>query len=185
MVSSFSGFIRAAVGSQNPVKVAAARTVLARCAPELVVSGIEVASGVPDQPWGDEETQAGARARARGALAASGADLGIGLEGGVVREPDGRVRTCAWAVVVDRYGREGIGGSLAMPLPPSVVELLEAGEELGHAMDRVARTSGTKHAGGAVGILTAGLLTREAAYEVLCTYALAPWLGAAFWPAER
>ncbi len=173
--------LRVAVGSSNPVKVAAVRAVLLRVAPDATVTGVAVPSGVPDQPWGDEETRAGAAARARGALAATGADLAIGLEGGVVRDADGSVRSCAWAVAVDPTGRTGTGGSLAMPLPPAVQARLEAGEELAHAMDAVARTTGTGTGLGAVGHLTGGLIDRQAAYEVLVTYALVPWLGARFW----
>jgi inosine/xanthosine triphosphatase len=173
------------VGSTNPVKIAAARAVLGRCTTPLAVQGVAVPSGVPDQPWGDAETRAGAIARAHAALAADpAADLGVGLEGGVVREADGSVRSCAWAAIVDRRGAVSAGGSLAMPLPPAVVALLEAGVELGHAMDQVARTSGTKHGSGAVGLLTAGLIDRQAAYEHLVTYALSRWLGAALWEAE-
>jgi inosine/xanthosine triphosphatase len=132
------------VGSTNPVKIAAVRAVLARVAPQAEVGGVAVASGVPDQPWGDAETIAGARTRARRALESSGAQLAVGLEGGVVREADGRVRTCAWAVIVAPDGREGVGGSLAMPLPHGVVARLDAGEELGLAMDAEARVTGTK-----------------------------------------
>jgi inosine/xanthosine triphosphatase len=167
----------AVVGSANPVKIAAARVMLTRLSPEVRVSGLPVASGVPDQPFGDDETQAGARQRARAALLASPeAQLGIGLEGGVVALPSGALRTCAWAVVLDREGREGIGGSLSMPLPPGVAARIRAGEELGHAMDAEARTSGTKQGRGAVGILTAGLVDRQRAYEPMVAYALAPWL---------
>jgi inosine/xanthosine triphosphatase len=168
------------VGSTNPVKIAAVRTVLARVAAQVVVRGVGVASGVPDQPWGDEQTIAGARTRARRALAVSDAALAIGLEGGVVDEGDGRVRTCAWAVAVGRDGREGTGGSLAMPLPPGVVARLRAGQELGAAMDAEARVTGTSTGRGAVGLLTAGLIDRQAAYEPLVTYALAPWLAPEF-----
>lgn len=164
-----------AVGSANPVKLAAAQAVLAWAAPGATVGPYPVSSGVPDQPVGDEETIAGARARARRAREAGGTDLGVGLEGGIVDGPGG-MRTCAWCVVVDRDGREGVGGSLAMPLPDGVAELIRAGAELGHAMDEFASTVGTKHGRGAVGILTAGRIDRQAAYEVLVTYALAPFL---------
>ena len=142
-----------------------------------------MASGVPDQPWGDDETIAGARARARAALDLSGAELAVGLEGGVVRTTHG-VRTCAWAVAVDRDGREGVGGSLVMPLPPAVARLLEDGMELGHAMDQVSGRVNTKHGHGAVGILTGGLVDRQRAYEHLVTYALAPWLAPEYWALE-
>jgi YbgC/YbaW family acyl-CoA thioester hydrolase len=45
-------------------------------------------------------------------------------------------------------------------------------------------TTGTKHAGGAVGVLTRGLVDRQRAYEVLLTYALAPLLAPEYWPAR-
>jgi inosine/xanthosine triphosphatase len=173
---------RVIVGSENPVKIAAVRAVLARCAPDVIVVGAATASGVPDQPWGDAETRAGATERARGALRRDpDADLGVGIEGGVVREADGSVMSCAWAAVVDGAGMVSVGGSLALPLPPAVVSLLDAGVELGHAMDQVAGTVGTKHGGGAVGLLTAGLISRQEAYEQLVTYALSRWLGRALW----
>lgn len=171
---------RVVIGSTNPVKIDAVRTVLARIAPSVHCEGLAVASGVPDQPWGDDETIRGAETRARAALAASDADLAVGLEGGVVDVGDGSVRTCAWAVAVDRAGTRGIGGSLVVPLPDAVVARLRAGEELGPAMDAVARQTGTKYGAGAVGILTAGLIDRRQAYEPLVTYALAPWLAAPF-----
>jgi non-canonical (house-cleaning) NTP pyrophosphatase len=84
--------------------------------------------------------------------------------------------TCAWAVVVGRDGRTGVGGSLAMPLPDRVAALVRNGVELGHAMDQVSGGRDTKHGAGAVGILTAGLVDRQRAYESLVTYALAPFL---------
>ena len=171
---------RVAVGSLNPVKVGAVRAVLSRVSPHATVEGVSVPSGVPDQPWGDEETIRGARARAEAALDATGADLAIGIEGGVVEER-GALRTCAWAVAVDRGGRSGTGGSLAMPLPPAVAALVRQGFELGHAMDRVSGASDTKRGQGAVGILTAGAVDRRGAYETLVAYALAPWLAPEYW----
>lgn len=164
-----------AVGSANPVKLAAARAVLAWAAPDANAGARAVPSGVPDQPFGDDETIRGARARAIAARQALDADLGVGLEGGVVDGPAG-MRTCAWCVVVHRDGREGVGGSLAMPLPDAVAAMIRDGEELGHAMDRLVAERGTKHGKGAVGILTAGRIDRQGAYEVLVTYALAPFL---------
>ena len=165
-----------AVGSKNPVKLSAARAVVTRLTAFATVEAVEVPSGVPDQPFGDEETIRGAIARARGARGKLDADFGIGLEGGVVEMPDRSMRTCAWAAVVSRSGRHGVGGSLAMPLPDSVAEMIRGGMELGHAMDKLTSQSNTKHGAGAVGILTAGLVDRQAAYEVLVAYALSPFL---------
>jgi inosine/xanthosine triphosphatase len=169
------------VGSTNPVKLAAARSVLERIAPSARVEAVKVPSTVRDQPFGDDETIRGALARARGAREAVGAELGIGLEGGVV-ETDGSMRTCAWAAVVDGSGRQGVGGSLAMPLPSTVARLIrEDGLELGEAMDRLTGERNVKHRQGAVGILTAGLVDRQAAYEVILTYALARFLTPELW----
>lgn len=173
------------VGSANGVKIAAVRAVLARLGLDATCDGVAVPSGVPEQPWGDEETQRGAETRARAALERTHADLAIGLEGGVVALPDGGVRSCAWAVAVDRRGTRGIGGSLAMPLPGVVAERLRAGESLGDAMDAVARRIGTGRGEGAVGILTAGLVDRQRAYEPLVTYALIPWLAPDYFSAGR
>lgn len=177
-MSVFSPLVvsRVAVGSANPVKVGAARSVMARLAAGIEVTGLSVPSGVPDQPWGDEETIRGALARARAARASLDADLGIGIEGGVVDGADGRVRTCAWAAAVTRDGLEGVGGSLVMTLPARVAALVREGAELGHAMDALTGTHNVKQGAGAVGILTHGLVTRQQAYEALVAYALAPLL---------
>lgn len=173
-------FRSVAVGSTNPVKIAATRAVLEPLVAGASFRGISVPSGVRDQPFGDDETILGARTRALAAREALDADLGVGIEGGCVDTPDG-MRTCAWAVVVDRAGRIGTGGSLSMPLPPSVADMIRDGMELGHAMDALVAGHNTKHAAGAVGILTDGLVDRQRAYEVLVTYALTPFLTPQYW----
>lgn len=174
-----------AVGSTNPVKTGAVRAVLSTVAPHASVTALAVASGVPDQPFGDDETIAGAVARARAAREAADADIGVGIEGGVVECADGSMRTCAWAAVVTRDGRSGVGGSLAMQLPHVVAQGVREGLELGHAMDRLIGAHDTKRGLGAVGILTAGLVDRQRAYEVLVSYALAPLLTPDFWQTDR
>lgn len=180
-MSPFSPLVvsRVAVGSMNPVKVGAARAVIGRLAEGIEVTGVSVASGVPDQPWGDDETIRGATTRARAARDATGADVGVGIEGGVVAAADGSVRSCAWVAVAARDGREGVGGSLAFTLPDNVAALVRGGMELGHAMDAVAGTHNVKQGVGAVGVLTHGLVTRQQAYEVLVAYALVPLLSRA------
>lgn len=175
---------RVVVGSTNPVKVAAVRAVLARAGWRASVDGMSVASGVHDQPVGDAETIRGAIQRARTVLEETDAELAVGIEGGVVEEVD-CMRTCAWAAVVARDGRVGVGGSLAMALPPQVAALVRAGTELGLAMDRVTGAHNTKRGAGAVGILTGGLVDRQRAYEALVTYALAPFLSPGLYAEER
>jgi inosine/xanthosine triphosphatase len=165
-----------AVGSTNPVKLGAVRAVLGAIATSATIESVAVASTVPDQPFGDEETIRGALARAIAARQALNTELGVGIEGGVVEQADGSMRTCAWAVIVDARGRSGVGGSLVMTLPGEVAAMIRGGTELGEAMDRLVGARGTKHGRGAVGILTAGIVDRQRAYEALVAYALGPFL---------
>ncbi|MCC6317434.1 MAG: inosine/xanthosine triphosphatase [Gemmatimonadaceae bacterium] len=164
-----------AVGSANPVKVRAVERIVRHWHADAVVHGVTVPSGVPDQPWGDDETIRGARARAIAARERLDADVGVGIEGGVVDVGE-ELRTCAWAVVALRDGRTFLGGSLSLSLPAAVAALVRGGTELGHAMDTVTGASGTKHGAGAVGILTDGLVDRQQAYETIVAYAFAPLL---------
>ena len=60
--------IQVAVGSRNPVKLAAVRAGLGDLLGPVDVVGADAASGVPAQPMGDEETIRGAVNRARAAL---------------------------------------------------------------------------------------------------------------------
>jgi inosine/xanthosine triphosphatase len=171
---------RIAVGSTNPVKIDAVRMVASRAFPGAEVIGLDSASGVSEQPWGDEETRQGALNRARAVLAAAGSDLGVGLEGGVLETEMG-LMTCAWCVIVDREGRIGVGGGVHVLLPPSVAQALRTGGELGPAMDELSGQHNTKQAQGAVGILTAGLSDRQAAYGQLVAMALAPFVQAKYY----
>jgi inosine/xanthosine triphosphatase len=171
----------AVVGSRNPVKIAAARAVLSRVHGERVrVEACPVETGISDQPWGDEETLRGALNRARAALRVDGASLGIGLEGGLV-EVDRRLFTCAWCAVAREDGAVGVGGGANLLLPPAVAEAVRAGAELGPAMDAFTGLEDTKHHEGAIGILTAGHLNRQSAYEHVLTLALARLLTPAFY----
>jgi inosine/xanthosine triphosphatase len=165
-----------AVGSTNPVKFNAVRAVLEPLAPQAKFARVAVASTVADQPFGDDETIRGAIARATAARIALAADLGVGIEGGVVEQPDGAMHTCAWAAIVNADGVTGVGGSLSMPLPNAVAAMVRNGTELGHAMDALIGATNTKHAQGAVGILTGGLVDRQRAYEIILSYAIAPFV---------
>lgn len=172
------------VGSSNPVKVGAVRTVIERAVgAELVpnvdqveVQAIEVASGVAAQPVGDEETLRGALGRAKRALEANPqATWGVGIEGGILRLDEG-VFTNAWCAIVDRQGNQAVGGGLLMPLPPAIVRDLDAGYELGDATDRLFGVKHSKQAGGALGHLSKDLSNRQHAYEEIFTFALVKFL---------
>jgi len=167
--------MKIAIGSKNPVKIAAAKAILAQVFPHAKFVSVAVSSGVPEQPWGDDETRQGAENRAQAVLAATSADFGLGLEGGVMETPIG-IMTCAWCAIVDAGGKVGFGGGLNMLLPKSVADILRAGGELGPAMDALSNTHNSKHKQGAIGILTNGLSSRQTAYEQLVATAAAPFV---------
>lgn len=173
--------MRIAIGSTNPIKCSATRAVLKPLYPEAAFIVLDVPSGVSAQPWGDAETRAGAVNRARAALQRTGADLSIGLEGGV-QETEFGLMTTAWCALVDAMGRLGIGGNACILLPEAVAEHLRAGHELGVAMDRFSNRSNTKHQNGAIGILTNDLETRQSAYEMIIRLALAPFQNPDWYP---
>lgn len=164
-----------AVGSTNPVKYNATRSVLVQVYPAAAFATYSVSSGVPDQPWGDIQTRQGALVRAQAAQDALDADLGVGLEGGV-QETEFGLFTCAWCAVVDRQGTTGIGGSSCVHLPDPVANQLRSAVELGSAMDALSGQHNTRQGLGAIGLLTKGLSSRQQAYEALIKMALAPFV---------
>jgi inosine/xanthosine triphosphatase len=148
--------VRVAVGSTNPAKLAAVEAAVGRYLRESDVEPVELNLDVPTQPWGDDETLRGAELRAREAQSLLDADVGAGLESGVVDGPYGRLYAVSWAFLVDRYGRTGIGGSERFPLPEPVVDRIRSGGELGPVMDEVLpNTAGRARIVGAVNVVTA------------------------------
>jgi len=165
----------AAVGSTNPTKVGAARRAFATLFPDVEVTGVEVPSGVSEQPVGHEETIRGALQRARRAREALNADWGIGLEGGVLFRGDEcwQIQYCA---VVHRDGRTGLAGGLQFLLPPVVAEEIRKGGEVGPLFDQLSGEKDTKRKGGAIGFLTKGAILREDLYTYMVTGALIRFL---------
>jgi non-canonical (house-cleaning) NTP pyrophosphatase len=78
--------------------------------------------------------------------------------------------------VLSRAGDISEARSATLPLPPAVKKLLTAGMELGEANDRVFSTVNSKQGGGAYGLLTDGLYTREGIYAQTMIIALVPFV---------
>ncbi len=173
-----------AVGSQNPVKIAATQAVFTRLCGSARVEALAVASGVSAQPWGDAETRRGALNRARAARERLGAEWGVGFEGGLL-EVEGDLYVSAWCAAIGPEGRVGTAGGENLLLPPPVVAELRRGVELGTAIDHLLGTQGSKREGGAIAALTGGRLTRAQVYENLLLMALAPFLTPAFYEVRR
>jgi len=164
-----------AIGSTNPVKVAAATLAIQRVWPAVTFSAVAVESGVRAQPLSDDEAIVGATNRAQRALLATTADLAVGLEGNTADTLHGMFGT-GWAVIVDQAGNIGIGGSGRFLLPQTIAARLRDGAELGPLMDQLTGEENTRHRQGAIGIFTHNLLTRQSALETAVTFALTRFL---------
>lgn len=170
------------VGSRNPAKLAAVREVFAQHFAAVEVVGVEVASGVPPQPIG-EETFAGAEHRAR-ALAGRNVSEGlaasyaVGVEGGVIQLHN-RWFAFAAICIVDAGGRIGFGASPLFELPAAVIDGLLTGAELGDVIDRLTGERNTRQAGGAIGFLTQGRIVRQELLAQGVAMALVPFLNEA------
>ncbi|WP_254763058.1 inosine/xanthosine triphosphatase [Natrinema marinum] len=159
-----------AVGSTNPVKVAAVERTLEPYEP--TVTGVGVDSGVSEQPRSIAETVRGAENRARRALADTEADYGIGLEGGVARlEGVPGLSLIMWGATTDGDRLER-GSGPTLRLPDRVADRVADGGELGPVMDDLLGTENVAESDGAAGVLTAGLTDRTQALgeAVACSF---------------
>jgi inosine/xanthosine triphosphatase len=164
------------VASTNPVKVRAALAGLQRMFPgqAFLAEGISVPSGVADQPLSDQETLQGALNRVQRARELHPeADFWIGLEGGVQSMGDD-LASFAW-VVVQSGEKVGKARSGIFFLPTQVAQLVAGGMELGHANDQIFSQVNSKQKGGAVGILSQGVLDRQELYVQAVLLALVPF----------
>ncbi|HEX2858889.1 MAG TPA: inosine/xanthosine triphosphatase [Alphaproteobacteria bacterium] len=158
------------LGSQNAAKLKAVEDGVKAYWPEAVVTGHDVPSGVPAQPLGHEQTLQGALNRARAAHAL-GADLGIGLEGGVVGI-HGTPIMMSYVAVTDGT-REVVVPVTGMPLPHSWGQALEKGAELRPFVMQAGLPYDYKS--GVVGTLTNNQMSRDELFAVGVKTALVPW----------
>ena len=164
------------VASTNPVKLQACQQAFENVFPleNPEVSGVEVQSGVSDQPLGVEETRKGAENRVQVLLQSHvKSDFYVGIEGGITQTEE-RIYAFAWMVVSD--GKKMADACTAhFQLPDKVTRLINQGLELGDANDQVFGEKNSKQKGGAVGLLTGGSITRTTLYVPAIEMALIPF----------
>ena len=90
----------------------------------------------------------------------------------------------AWIYLLHRSGKSSQSKTGTFYLPPQVVALIQDGMELGHADDLVFQAQNSKQQGGSVGLLTHGLITREAYYQQAMVLALIPFLNESLYPED-
>lgn len=151
---------------------------------DFEVTGINVSSGVSDQPMTDEETRQGALNRAKNAMKSyASADFWVGIEGGI-EEQYGEMLAFAWVVILSKH-QQGQSRTSTFSLPPAVTQLIHQGIELGHANDQVFDEHNSKTSGGAVGTLTKGILDRTAYYVQPVLLALVPFINGTMFPKKN
>ncbi len=159
-----------AVGSLNQVKVSAVRSVMERVYSEVRITAVDVPSGVPPQPFGDQ-THEGSRNRALAAL--DGHEMAVGIEAGVFEILDGLydIQLCT---IVSRDGRETYGQGSGFRYPDTIAELVRSGMTVGDAVHRVYGSTDIGRGQGAVGFLSKGLIDRRTLTEQSVIAAMIP-----------
>ncbi|OZM56089.1 inosine/xanthosine triphosphatase [Lottiidibacillus patelloidae] len=149
--------MRIVVGSLNPAKINAVKQALIN--ENVEVDGINVPSDVADQPIGDEETKQGAINRALATVKASEADIGIGLEGGVVDTNEGMLVN-NWGALATADGDVFVASGMRIYLQEEIAQGVRSGKELGVVMAEFTKKHDVRSKEGAVGIFTNGYVTR-------------------------
>ncbi|MBE0362343.1 hypothetical protein PULV_a2957 [Pseudoalteromonas ulvae UL12] len=166
------------VGSMNPVKINAVHTAFSQAFPDCDChcQGIHAPSKVAEQPMTEQETLDGAINRVK-FCQQTPADFYVAIEGGVDHFSYGPA-TFAFIVIASQH-QQSIGRSANLPLPNSIYQALQAGQELGPLMDSLFNTDNIKQKGGAISLLTNGLASRESNYHNAMILALAPFINQA------
>ena len=162
--------LKVAVGSLNKIKIDATRSAFLRFYKNVDVFGVDVQSGVPEQPR-EYETRQGSINRAKGCI--GDADYGVGLEAGVFETEDGLydVQYCS---IIDKAGKMTIGHGPGFRYPDAVKEKVENGWTVGDAFNTMYEWERKGMGEGAIGCLTKGVITRTQLSEQAVIAALVP-----------
>ncbi|MCD6368844.1 MAG: inosine/xanthosine triphosphatase [Thermoproteales archaeon] len=162
-----------AIGSENPVKVKAIQNVFEYFFDGIAFKSLKISTSVEPQPMGLEETLIGAIERALYSLREIKADLGVGIEAGLIKatEPLKGFLNQQICAIVDSKGFLTLGFSQPFQTPPQVVEGLLSlkAREMEEILEDITGIKGIGEKEGAIGYLTNKLITR---YD-LCMQAVA------------
>ena len=147
------------LGSTNPAKLDAVQAVFTTERGFTVVAR-DAPSGVAEQPRSDDETRAGAVNRAHWLVRQPDVDLGLGLEGGLIIH-GGDMWLCNWGALATRSGHLVVASGARVPLPQAMArDLAPESAALGDVVDAWAGREGVRQREGAIGLLTAGEVSR-------------------------
>jgi inosine/xanthosine triphosphatase len=154
-----------AIGTKNPTKVNAVKAAFASHLQGEFIS-LNVPSNVSAQPLTDNETMSGAINRAKNAIKEANGQIGVGLEGGVVKQEYGYF-LCNWGAIVDEHLQPIVAGGSRIVIPEEVGEQVFSGLELGDVMDRYVEKHNVRQNEGAIGIFTNGCVDRTEMFTQL------------------
>ncbi len=168
--------LKIAVGSTNRVKVDAVRNVFTQAFGLVEVVSVDPEHGVEKQPMHDRILE-GATRRARNSLGRTGADYGVGIEAGLVKDPfSGRHVDVQYCAIVDASGRVTVGRGPGFEYPPSVTKAVLEGGSVGETMSDITGIEDIGRRSGSIGFLSDGLIDRTALSEIAVLMALIPRL---------
>lgn len=149
------------VGSKNQDKLEIVDSAFSEIGLDAEIFGVDVDSGITNQPLDKETTKIGAINRARNAKKMSpGGDLWIGLEGGLHDYGKGYVLV-TFACLIDKKKREFVGEGKEIPLPDEVSQQVKEGGWFGELI----REYGKKHK------INQNLITRSLPFKQAVQYA--------------
>ncbi|WP_299089222.1 DUF84 family protein [uncultured Metabacillus sp.] len=157
--------MKIAIGTKNPTKVNAVQAAFASYLPGEFRS-IDVPSHVSAQPLTDDETMTGAINRAKNALDAVEADIGVGLEGGLIKTKHGYF-LCNWGALICKELQPIVAGGARIIVPEEIGKEVFNGTELGDVMDQYVKIHNVRHHQGAIGIFTNGIVDRTEMFTQL------------------
>lgn len=134
------------------------------------IESVVVDSGVPEQPLGSVETRSGARSRVMNSRKVRPeAHFWVAIEAGIDENS-----TFSWVVIENQLQR-GEARSATLPLPKVILDKVQAGTALGPVMSDYTGIHDISRKEGAIGVLTAGKLTRSSVYYQAVVLALSPF----------
>jgi len=149
--------VKVGVATLNPLKINAVKTAFGSFFEEVDVHSFKPRSSLTPQPL-DEQIPAGAMARANEAIEL-GYDYGVGIEGGLVHI-GGTAYLTGFSAAISSSGEMHGAWSLAWECPPSILQRVERGEELGTIIDELLGRAGVKQQEGAIGVLSKNKMDR-------------------------
>lgn len=165
--------MKVAIGTRNRAKVQAVKDAFTFSESIQFIESA-VPSEVSEQPFSDEETMQGAINRAKNALIKEQADIGIGLEGGVMETDEGCF-LCNWGALVDQHIQPIVASGAKIPLPKEIYDELTKGKELGEIMDIYTNQHHVSQNEGAIGIFTNGFVSRKEMFEHILKMLIGQW----------